>query len=295
MPSVMLLFLLVVLCALCTAVELYSDIPLAFASEEYPIELLSRFVIDQKLSVDKFSRNPTKEHLKTKGFSTTGFVYFSLFTGSVADEDFNCSKPSFIAGYGVNSCLASNSYSIKFQLTQDGCSGGIVQYFDDRECSRYLGSTSLDGSEGHCNISEDPSYAFLNHPVHQMTTCTTNPTPPAPRAGLTTIYYDGTKCEGEVAIYSFFPASVCLPITSLYQFILDCPPAGAPVYSAFVSPTCTGSPIYKAPSPGTLVCSTSDTDDRTANDDYVPPVVQPPPSISTTPYPTLIKGDGRMR
>ncbi len=136
-------------------------------------------------------------------------------------------------------------------------------------------------------------------------------------------YYEGTKCEGEVAIFSFFPASVCLPITSLYQFFLNCPSAGTlqmlfgnnnmyhslpflslhcykcktgvPMYSAYVSPTCAGSPIYAAPSPGSLTCSTSDTDDRTANDDYVPPVVQPPPSISTTPYPTLAKGDGRMR
>jgi len=71
--------------------------------------------------VEKFSQSANKENLKTKGFSTTGFVYFSLFTGSVAEEDFNCSKPSFIAGYGVNSCVASNSYSIKFQLTQGSC------------------------------------------------------------------------------------------------------------------------------------------------------------------------------
>lgn len=71
--------------------------------------------------MDKFSHSANKENLKTKGFSTTGFVYFSLFTGSVAEEDFNCSKPSFIAGYGVNSCVASNSYSVKFQLTEGSC------------------------------------------------------------------------------------------------------------------------------------------------------------------------------
>lgn len=51
MPSVMLVFLLVTLFALCSAAELYSDINLQFASEEYPLELLSRFV-DGKLSVD---------------------------------------------------------------------------------------------------------------------------------------------------------------------------------------------------------------------------------------------------
>ena len=73
---------------------------------------------DQKPSGGNFARTTAGQDLKTHGFSSTGFVYFSLFTGSVSQADLNCSKASFIAGYGVNSCLASSSYSIKFQLTQ---------------------------------------------------------------------------------------------------------------------------------------------------------------------------------
>ena len=45
MPAVMLVFVLVILLALCSAVELYSDIPFDVNSDEHSLNLLSRFVL----------------------------------------------------------------------------------------------------------------------------------------------------------------------------------------------------------------------------------------------------------
>lgn len=59
---------------------------------------------------------------------------------------------------------------------------------------------------------------------------------------------------------------------------------GEATYGAYAESDCSGTSMYN--SPVSNVCGTSDNDDRTANDDYAPPVVQAPPSISATPYPT---------
>lgn len=60
------------------------------------------------------------------------------------------------------------------------------------------------------------------------------------------------------------------------------------MYSAYLSGSCTGPSIYSAIQKSD--CGTSADDDRMRNDDYVPPVVQPPPSVATTAYPTSLQG-----
>lgn len=59
---------------------------------------------------------------------------------------------------------------------------------------------------------------------------------------------------------------------------------GTAIFDAHGAPDCSDSSFLN--SKPSIVCGTSDNDDRMTNDDYVPPVVQAPPSISATPYPT---------
>lgn len=59
---------------------------------------------------------------------------------------------------------------------------------------------------------------------------------------------------------------------------------GTAIYNAYAAPDCSDTSFFN--SKPSIVCGTSDNDDRMTNDDYVPPVVQAPPSISATPYPT---------
>ena len=69
----------------------------------------------------------------------------------------------------------------------DGCTGGIVQYFGDKACTQFLGTTSMDGSDGPCIVSTDPSYSYLDHAVYQTTKCTTSQSPSESEQGLTTL------------------------------------------------------------------------------------------------------------
>lgn len=56
--------------------------------------------------------------MHTQGYSTTGFVAFTVYWGTRFTSDPTCSTPSFTAGFAANSCIQSSSFSIKFQLTQ---------------------------------------------------------------------------------------------------------------------------------------------------------------------------------
>ena len=64
------------------------------------------------------------------------------------------------------------------------CTGGVVQYFNDRECNQYLGSSSLASGQDACSAST--SAAGILQTAFQKYQCSTSVSPDVLSSSVTT-------------------------------------------------------------------------------------------------------------
>jgi hypothetical protein len=63
-------------------------------------------------------------------------------------------------------------------IPADSCVGGIVQYYQDTECTIYAGTTDLEPSSGNCSLATNANVAGpQGMPVYANLMCTTSDSP----------------------------------------------------------------------------------------------------------------------
>jgi len=154
---------------------------------------------DTAFTSDRFKAvdSSAAKQLFADSFSPTGSVFQSIYLHADLSSDDTCSDVSTVVGYMVNECFIGMGYSYKFQLTSgwyndvvlfspkwftrlfwahsDSCEGAITQYFEDDECSSYLGFSSFNVASLACAPMQD-----ITPTQYEQIQCTTREAPAFP-------------------------------------------------------------------------------------------------------------------
>mmetsp|Transcript_25636 Transcript_25636/g.44095 ORF Transcript_25636/g.44095 Transcript_25636/m.44095 type:complete len:496 (-) Transcript_25636:190-1677(-) len=221
--------------------------------------------------------------LAAASYSPTGSVYQSLYIMPDGSADNTCSDVSTVIGFAVNQCVVLSSYAFKVQLVSDSCSGAVIQYFGDMQCKSFLGTSYLEDTPLGCAPTQDPK-ADPNE--YQQIKCTTSAAPAFPTTNvLAGEFYEDKTCSGSTVEYEAFVIDKCFHFESFY-FAYKCD-NDVPLFNMYSAANCAGEPQQSFSFPSQCYPEEDDTVyDDTYMDTYLPPIINPPPSVSTTPFPT---------
>jgi len=219
--------------------------------------------------------------LSSTAYSPTGSVYQTVYAYSDGTPDYYCANELSVSGYAVNYCIVASNFAFKFQLTQSSCYGGVTQYFSDKECTNYLGLTSLYGTST-CSQSLDYQH-YIGQNAYQNIRCITSGKPVLPTSNyVAQEEFDNTKCSGEPFSYLAFVAGHCFQHKGQAAAYLC--NNGVPSLNYYSNAGCTGTLTSSIPY-STTSCFQGDVDIGDDDWEYIPPIIHPPPSVSTTAYP----------
>eukprot|EP00598_Pedospumella_elongata_P010610 CAMPEP_0185014970 /NCGR_PEP_ID=MMETSP1098-20130426/99589_1 /TAXON_ID=89044 /ORGANISM="Spumella elongata, Strain CCAP 955/1" /LENGTH=587 /DNA_ID=CAMNT_0027544079 /DNA_START=92 /DNA_END=1856 /DNA_ORIENTATION=- len=257
--------------------------------------------------------------LQATSYSPTGFLKQSVYSKTDGTADTTCSSLTYISGYAANVCFQTNNYAFMFKLTSGAsdCAGGVVQYFNDRKCNQFLGSSPLASEQNTCTASTTRN--GINTKAYEILQCSTSISPQFLASSVTSSLYPNTQCSGSPFGYINFSPSKCSRLlmddgSTLYtkytcpspsapsfqpfkcsRLLMDdgstlytkytCPSPSAPSFSVFTDASCTVPVIYPTAFRKTCVAGNGDAGDDIVSGDSAPFFVNPPPSVSTTPLP----------
>ena len=143
--------------------------------------------------------------LQATSYSPTGFLEQSVFSKTDGTADTTCSSLTYVSGYAANVCFQTDNYAFIFKLTTGAsthhlshfiyiqhkpfsrsaivcfvqftadCTGGVVQYFNDRKCNQYLGSSPLASEQNTCTASTATNGIITN--AYETLQCSTSVSP----------------------------------------------------------------------------------------------------------------------
>eukprot|EP01032_Pedospumella_encystans_P012482 gene12482-14442_t len=247
--------------------------------------------IDKLFKSDKFVRVGLSSafSLQATSYSPTGFLKQSVYSKTDGTADTTCSSLTYVSGYAANVCFQTNNYAFMFKLTSGAsdCTGGVVQYFNDRKCNQYLGSSPLRNEQNTCTASTTRN--GINTKAYEILQCSTSVSPQFLASSVTSSLYPNTQCSGSPFGYINFSPSKCSRLvmddgTTVYT-TYTCPSPSAPSFSVFTDAACTVPVIYPTAFRKTCVAGNGDAGDDVVSGDSTPFFVNLPPSVSTTVLP----------
>eukprot|EP01032_Pedospumella_encystans_P018189 gene18189-20712_t len=227
-----------------------------------------------------------EKNLQGTIYSLTGSIYEYLYYSSdPAVTDPTCaSTPAESFGAYVNVCNVNHGFSFKLQLTDNSCNGFTVQYFGDMYCRNYLGLSQGYAAAGQCRV--DPTADTPN--AYLISSCTTQAAPEMTSTALAMRLYESSGCSGYAWGYFGQELNHCFRSTyntsetaEFYSYQCN---GAVPQMTMWNDMACTS---LNATAPVLAGCEfilpSNDGDDDIFN---------PPPSVSTTAFPTTLSQRG---
>eukprot|EP01032_Pedospumella_encystans_P012534 gene12534-14496_t len=229
---------------------------------------------------------PTAQPTLDPDLSSIGFFFL---TNSFKSD---CSSPVVSYGVPVDTCFADNSdgYAYVIRIVNADWSNAFIDYYSDKECQQLIESgVPFTQNEVKCQQTSTPVVTNPLKPngnVYSQLFISTSATPPRisdAGGGLFEFYEGSTTCSAtSVNSYLLYTADVCLSRGEAGAFYVDCSTDAASVRMSVDSDgvsDCVGS-IYQ------FVFADGSCDGGLVDDDDDNTIINTPPSVSTTPFPT---------